>query len=193
MEEGIIVGSESEQKSIVDFNSKTNHVGESGKILNIPENKVGDMGAFVLFATNTDDIRRIGLVYEKQEPISKSMIKSFTFEIPVDYPGDLRDLVAKEVMDQAGFEITNEMIEYLGKAYVGNEKGQFCMLFGITVDKTNQATKTSKEPKIMESSHFWAMNEEIPQMEDWVCQLIAIKRYTSKKLQLKTRINEVNP
>lgn len=193
MEDGIVIGKESEQKSIKDFNTRTNHLGEDGTILNIPENKKGDIGAFVLFATNLDDVRRIGLVYEKKEAISKSIIKAFTFDIPVDFEGDMRLLVKGELMLQCGFDVAVEAIEYLGKSFTGNEKGSYCLQFGIAVDKTKQTQKTSTQPEIIESSHFWAMNEEIQGLEDWMCQLIMIKRFTSKANSvLKSRSNEIN-
>lgn len=193
MEDGIMIGKESEQKSITDFNTRTNHLSDDGKILNVPENKKGDMAAFVLFATNIDDSRRIGLVYERQESISKSIIKAFTFKIPTDFQDDVRELVKEELMLQCGFDVDISDIEYMGKSFVGNEFGSFCLQFAITVDKTKQNTKTSKDKTVMESSHFWAMNEEVQTFEDWMCQLILIKRFTSKSNGIiKSRSNEIN-
>lgn len=193
MEDGIVIGKESEQKSIKDFNTRTNHLGEDGAILNVPENKKGDIGAFVLFATNLDDVRRIGLVYEKKEAISKSIIKAFTFDIPVDFKGDLRDLVKEELMLQCGFDVNVESIEYLGKSFMGNDSGSYCLQFGVAVDKTRQRQRTSNLPAVVESSHFWAMNEEVQSFEDWMCQLILIKRFTSRSNAIiKPRSNEIN-
>jgi hypothetical protein len=180
MEDGIVIGPESQQKDTKDFNLRTEHVGEEGKIMNTPEGGAEDMAAFVLFATNVDETRRIGLAYETQEPINKKIIKAFTFDVPHDFDGDIRSLVTDEAMLQAGFEISNEQIEYLGKSYMGNKTGCFCHQFGITVDKRTQQRKTSTDPKAMDTSHFWAMNEEIQHIQDWIAQITCIKRYTSK-------------
>lgn len=180
MQDGIVIGPESQQKDTKDFNLKTDHVGDNGEILNIPESDSSDLVAFVLFATNTDEMRRIGLSYERQEPIKKGIIKAFTFEVPHDFEGDIRNLVSEEVKLQAGFDVSNEEIEYLGKSYVGSKTGEFCHHFGITVDKKVQQRKTSTNPKVLEASHFWAMNEEIQHFQDWMAQITCIKRYTSK-------------
>lgn len=180
MQDGIVIGPESQQKDTKDFNLKTDHVGENGEILNIPESDSNDLVAFVLFATNTDEMRRIGLSYERQGPIKKGIIKAFTFEVPHDFEGDIRNLVSEEVKLQAGFDVSNEEIEYLGKSYVGSKIGEFCHHFGITVDKKVQQRKTSTNPKVLEASHFWAMNEEIQHFQDWMAQITCIKRYTSK-------------
>lgn len=180
MEEGIIVGSESKQKNKDDFNLRTVHLDEDGSVKNIPESNSNDLVAFVLFATNIDDSRRIGLCYENQTPIKKSIIKAFTFEVPHDFDGDIRTITKEEVLKQAGFNVSFEEIEYLGKSYIGSKSGEFCHQFGIAVDKTRQILKSTADPKTHSLSHFWAMNEEVKTMEDWMCQLICMKRYTSK-------------
>lgn len=180
MEDGIVIGSVSEQSDTKDFNKRTNHIGEGGKVLNIPEGDQGDMAAFVLFATNIDDIRRVGLAYEKQESIGKSIIKAFTFEIEREFDGDIRNLVVEQVLQQCGFQVGLDFVEYLGKSFVGEKSGNHCHQFGIAVDKRLQVQKTSENPKVLNTSFYWSTNEEIKQMEDWICQLTCIKRYTSK-------------
>ena len=180
MQDGIVIGPVSQQKDTKDFNLKKNHVGEEGRINNIPESESNDIVSFVLFATNIDDSRRIGLSYEKLEPIKKGVIKAFTFDVPYSFDGDIRSLVSEQVKLQAGFDISNEEIEYLEKSYIGDKGGCFCHHFGITVDKLLQTQKTSTDPKVIEASHFWAMNEEIQHLQDWMAQLTCIKRYTSK-------------
>lgn len=180
MEEGIVIGPESQQKDTEDFNKKTLHIKDEGKIANLQEGDSPDLVAFVLFATNISDPRRIGLSYEFQSPIKKSMIKAFTFEIPDGFDGDIRDLVIQEVLLQTGFQIGLAQVEYLDKSYIGPKEGRFCHHFGITVDKTMEMQKASNENKVIQSSHYWAMNEEIKEMQDWMAQITCIKRYTSK-------------
>jgi len=180
MEDRIVIGPVSQQKDTKDFNLKTNHIGEEGNIMNIPEGDANDIVAFVLFATNIDDSRRIGLSYETQNPIKKGIIKAFTFEVPHDFDGDIRSLVSEEAKLQAGFDVLNEEIEYLGKSYIGKKAECFCHHFGLTVDKLIQVQKTSTKTDVIAASHFWAMNEEIQHLQDWMAQLTCIKRYTSK-------------
>lgn len=180
MEDGIVIGPESQQTDTKDFNQKVQHIDQDGKVNNIPEGEIPDLCAFVLFATNIDDARRVGLAYERQNSINKSIIKAFTFSLPLDFKGDIREIVKEEVMLQTGFNVSLEHIEYLEKSFIGNSSGNFCHHFGITVDKRMQMPKTSKLPSVIDASHFWAMNEEIKDLQDWMAQLTCIKRFTSK-------------
>ena len=141
--DGMIIGSESEQKNVEDFNLRTNHISEEGFIKHITEEiknaeivsqtdyltfkkinsyyfterKNVDSFAFVLFATNIDDERRVGLTYEFQPSINKSIIKAFTSSIKNPDTNDILDLVIDEIEAQAGFITTKPEIEYLGKCF----------------------------------------------------------------------------
>lgn len=208
--DGIIIGSESEQKNVEDFNLRTNHISEEGFIKHISEEvkstetiadtehlsvkkinsyyfaerKNVDSFAFVLFATNVDDERRVGLTYEFQPSINKSIIKAFTSSIKDPDTNDILDLVIQEIEAQAGFITTKPEIEYLGKCFVSSNMSEFCHLFGVAVDKTRQFKKESSNPRKMEAGHYWATNEEVKDLEDWRAQTILMKRYLNKKVQI---------
>lgn len=208
--DGLIIGPESEQKDLKDFNKKVIHQQEDGSILNLVEDPSTlnikfkqqnfylkernnllyfsienvDTIAFVLFATNVDDLKRIGLTYEYIPGIDKSIISAFTSIIPNDFvesKKDLRELVTSEVLEQCGFKINFSNIEYLGKSLVSNHANEFCHLFGISVDKTHQTTKTTNKTIKKNSGFYWAKADEISELEDWKSQLIVIKRLNSKK------------
>jgi len=208
--DGIVIGSESEQKNVDNFNKRTNHISEEGFIKNITEQNTGaetvlenenlslkkvgnylygerkniDSIAFVLFATNIDDDRRIGLTYELQPGINKSIIKAFTSSIDNENVEDLKDLVIEQVKIQAGFDVEKTQIEYLDKCFVSSKMSEFCHLFGVAVDKNFQIKKEPKSPRKIESGHYWSTVEEIKELEDWRSQIIVYKRFLNKKNQI---------
>jgi hypothetical protein len=208
--DGILIGPESEQKNVENFNLRTNHISENGFIKNISESnpnselvfesefinmkKVNnyffaerkniDSFAFVFFASNIDDDRRIGLSYDFQPSINKSIIKAFTSSINNVDVLDVRDLVVEEARKQAGFHIDKSQIEYLGKCLTSSKMSEFCHLFGISIDKTRQAKKETTNNLKIDSGHYWSTIEEIKELEDWKAQIIVYKRYLNKKNQI---------
>jgi hypothetical protein len=208
--DGIVLGSVSEQKNVENFNLRTNHINEEGFIKHITEEvqnaeiisqteyltfkkidsyyfaerKNVDSFAFVLFATNIDDERRVGLTYEYQPGINKSIIKAFTSSIKDPNVDDILDLVIQEIESQAGFITTKPEIEYLGKCFVSSNMSEFCHLFGVAVDKTRQFKKEPSSSRKINAGHYWATNEEVKDLEDWRAQTILMKRYLNKKSQI---------
>jgi len=208
--DGILIGPESEQKNVENFNLRTNHISENGFIKNISESnpnselvfesefinmkKVNnyffaerkniDSFAFVFFASNIDDDRRIGLSYDFQPSINKSIIKAFTSSINNVDVLDVRDLVVEEARKQAGFHIDKGQIEYLGKCLTSSKMSEFCHLFGISIDKTRQDKKETTNNLKIDSGHYWSTVEEIKELEDWKAQIIVYKRYLNKKNQI---------
>lgn len=208
--DGVVIGSESEQKNIENFNLKTNHISDDGSIKNIPENNISseiifdheflklkktsnyvfaerkniDSIAFVFFATNIDDNRRIGLTYDFQPGINKSIIKAYTCSIDDSEVQDLRDIIIKEAKKQAGFIVFKPEIEYLGKCLVSSKMSEFCHLFGIAIDKKRQVKKEEESPIKIDSGQYWSTVNEIKELEDWKAQMIVYKRYLNKKNQI---------
>lgn len=208
--DGIIIGPESEQKNIDNFNVRVNHISEDGSIKYISESNPNsevvfssdflnlkntnnylfaerkniDSLAFVFFATNIDDDRRIGLCYDFQPSINKSIIKAFTSSINNPDTVDLRDLIIEEARIQAGFHVNKDEIEYLGKCLTSSKMSEFSHLFGIAVDKTRQTKKENTTNLKIDSGHYWSTVEEIKDLEDWKAQLIVYKRYLNKKNQI---------
>lgn len=208
--DGILIGPESEQKNTENFNVRVNHISENGEIKNIPEGLIEsnlihetnflklkeinsfvfaerkniDSLSFVLFATNIDDEKRIGLTYDFQPSINKSIIKAFTCSIENPETIDLKDLIIEQVKKQAGFIVGKPEIQYLGKCLVTSKMNEFCHLFGVAVDKTRQIKRDANDTIKNDSGHYWSTNESVQELEDWKAQLIVYRRFLSRKSHL---------
>jgi len=159
------------------------------------ERKGVDSVAFVLFATNTNDEKRIGLIDEFKIPVNKSLVTAFGGSIDDEkYHNDLRTLVQEEVLEESGFTVKLEDIDYYGKMYVSTQMNQFCHLFGVTVDKNLQGLRTTTNPRELESVVTWITVPEVLQLEDWKALTIVTKRMASRKITLNIRpINNQSP
>ncbi len=210
--DGIVIGSESEQVDTKDFNKKIEHILTDGKIISIPEENIEsqtifqandlsikefdkhrffsikntDSIAFVLFASNLQDNKRIGITYDFQPSLNKSVLKAFTCQIPFDSSieelndYDLRYAVIEQVIQQCGFKPELDHIKYFNKSLVSDNASEYCHLFGVSVDKTKQISKTTKDPLKINSGLYWAEATEVVNLEDWKSQLIVIKAYSNK-------------
>lgn len=208
--DGILIGPESEQKTIENFNYRVDHISENGEIKHKPEGIIEsktiheskflklkeidnyvfaerkniDSLSFVLFATNVDDEKRIGLTYDFQPSINKSIIKAFTCSIDDPEVSDLKNLIIIQVKKQAGFIVGKSEIQYLGKCLVTSKMNEFCHLFGVAVDKTRQVKRDANDTLKNNSGHYWSTNESVQELEDWKAQLIVYRRFLSKKSHL---------
>ena len=145
------------------------------------ERKGTDSIAFILIATNANDERRIGLINEYKDPIGRFVTTAFGGSIDdVKYHNDLRLLVKDEVMEESGFEIKNENINYYGKVMVSTQSNQFCHLFAVEVDKLSQQERTTNNPTELLSDVKWISMKEVQHLEDWKAQAIILRRMMSK-------------
>jgi 8-oxo-dGTP pyrophosphatase MutT (NUDIX family) len=136
-----------------------------------------DSVAFILISTNISDERRVGLINEYKDPIDKFMVTAFGGSIDNEkYHTDLRLLVKDEVMEEAGFEVSVNEIDYYGKVLVSTQMNQFCHLFSVRVDKTKQKERTTTNPTEMLSNVQWLTLPELKQTEDWKAITIISKR-----------------
>ncbi len=146
------------------------------------ERKGVDSIAFVLFASNIEDTKRIGVVKEFKRPIEEARLTAFGGSIDHEkYYDDLCSLVIDEVIEESGFKITKSQIEYYGKYFVSNMMNQHCHLFGINVDKYLQGLKTTNNPAEMESIITWLTLPEAMELEDWKTIVIITKRLMSNQ------------
>lgn len=163
------------------------------------ERKGIDSVAFVLFANNADDEKRIGVVREFKIPINKFLPSAFGGSIDEEkYFEDLNTLVIDEVLEESGFTVTKEDIDYYGKVLVSTQMNQFCHLFAVRVDKFRQGLKTTNNPREIESTVEWLTLPEVFILEDWKAITIVAKRMISSPTIIQvTKINEtptqVNP
>lgn len=145
-----------------------------------------DSVAFVLFAINTSDEKRIGMINEIKPSIGKFVTGAFGGSIDQDrYKEDLRILVQEEAMEEAGFDVKLDDISYYGKMIVSTQMNQYCHLFGITVDKFQQKLRTTTNPAELTASIAWLTLPEVLSLEDWKGILIVAKRMTSSNITIK--------
>jgi len=145
------------------------------------ERKGVDSVAFVLIAINAADERRIGLINEFKDPIQDFLTTAFGGSIDNEkYHKDLRLLVKDEVIEEAGFDVSFNQIEYHGKAMVSTQSNQFCHLFSVEVDKMKQGDRTTTNATELKSTVTWLSMSEIKQLDDWKSQTIILRRMMSR-------------
>jgi len=137
--------------------------------------------AFVLFATNVSDVRRIGLLNEFKDSINKSLVTAFHSSVDDSIEESvLKDLVIKKTKELAGFTVLPEEIKSCGRVFVSEGMNQYCYLFGIRVDKILQKDKESINVKDQNSSVSWLTFEELEKIEDWRALTIVTKKLMSQ-------------
>jgi len=92
----------------------------------------------------------------------------------------LKVLVKDEVIEESGFDVTFESINYHGKAMVSTQSNQFCHLFSVEVDKLQQGERTTTNATELLSKVTWLTMKEINELEDWKAQAIILRRMMSK-------------
>ena len=157
------------------------------------ERKGADSIAFVLFANNTDDLKRIGLVKEFKKPVNQAIISAFGGSIDHEkYHDNLFTLVQDEALEESGFKVEFDDIEYYGKVFVSSMMNQFCHLFGITVNKFTQGLKTTTNPEELKSTIEWLTLPEVINLQDWKAILIVTKRMASNNSLVKVKSSMIN-
>lgn len=145
------------------------------------ERKGVDSVAFILVAVNAADERRIGLIHEYKDPLGKFLTTAFGGSIDDEkYHADLRTLVKDEVIEESGFDVSIDKIEYHGKVMVSTQSNQFCHLFSVEVDKLQQGERTTTNLTELKSAVSWLSMPEITKLEDWKSQTIILRRMMSR-------------
>lgn len=168
------------QEHVVIFDSPWIKVKQAGGYL-YSERKGIDSVAFVLIAINASDERRIGLIHEYKDPLGDFLTTAFGGSIDDEkYHSDLRTLVKDEAMEEAGFDVSLDKIEYHGKVMVSTQSNQFCHLFSVEVDKLKQGERTTNNRTELLSAVSWITMAEISKLEDWKAQAIILRRMMSR-------------
>ena len=174
-----VPASDSNKVHPVIFNNPFIKVKTSGKFI-YAERKGVDSVAFILLATNASDERRIGLINEYKPPVSAFLTTAFGGSIDKEYKDNLKKLVINEVIEEAGFVVTEEQIKDYGKVFVSSQMNQFCHLFAVEVDKTKQGDATTTDLLEMQSSVVWMTLPDALKIEDWKAVTIIAKRLATK-------------
>ena len=145
------------------------------------ERKGVDSVAFILVAVNAADERRIGLIHEYKDPLGRFLTSAFGGSIDDEkYHKDLRVLVKDEVIEESGFDIEFDAIEYHGKVMVSTQSNQFCHLFSVEVNKLEQQERTTTNRTELLSKVTWITMRDVPKLEDWKAQAIILRRMMAK-------------
>lgn len=144
------------------------------------ERKGVDSVAFVLFSIDPNDEKRIGIVKEFKSPVNEFVLTAFGGSIDDEkYHNDLRELVVEEALEEAGFTISVDQVDYYGKCFVSTQMNQYCHLFGVNVDKKLQGKKTTTNIRELDSVITWITLPELYELEDWKAITIVTKRLVS--------------
>lgn len=150
------------------------------------ERKGQDSIAFVLFSSNIEDHKRIGVVREYKSPIGIPLVTAFGGSIDDEkYHDNLYTLVIDEVLEESGFKVEASDITYYGKVYVSTQMNQFCHLFAVSVDKFIQGLRTTDNPLELQSVIEWLTLPEVFQLEDWKAILITAKRMAEERSMIR--------
>jgi hypothetical protein len=145
------------------------------------ERKGIDSIAFVLIAVNAADERRIGLIHEYKDPLGRFLTSAFGGSIDDEkYHNDLRSLVQDEAVEESGFIVGLDSIDYHGKVMVSTQSNQFCHLFSVEVNKLEQGERTTNNPTELLSAVTWITMKDVRDLEDWKAQAIILRRMMAK-------------
>jgi len=151
------------------------------------QRKGTDSIAFVLLATNISDTKRIGLTHEYKDPIDRFVTTAFGGSIDDEkYHHDLRTLVKEEVLEESGFKVGVEDINYYGKVLCSTQMNQFVHLFTVKVDKSKQGEKTTTNPTELKASVQWLDMQEVAELEDWKAITTLVKVLNKKDIHFMT-------
>jgi hypothetical protein len=139
--------------------------------------------AFVLFARNVADERRIGLMSEYKNSIEMDFTTAFNTPVKDDKKEDLRELVIDKC-SEFGFNISTEDVEYLGEVFASENSNEFCYLFGASVDKLLQEDIVDRG---ISYTIQWVNFEEASKTQDWKTLTILFKKMTSKQFIFVSR------
>jgi 8-oxo-dGTP pyrophosphatase MutT (NUDIX family) len=143
------------------------------------ERKGVDSVAFILLANNASDERRVGLIREFKPPLDDFIITAFGGSVE-NKGQDLRKLVISEVMEEAGFSVSESDVHAYGRVLVSTQSNQMCYLFAVEVDKMKQGERTTTDPLEKKSSVVWITLPEAIKLEDWKAPTIITKRLAER-------------
>ena len=145
------------------------------------ENDINASVSFVLIAINAADDRRIGLNHNLNVSLNKPFTTAFNFKIIDDTNNDdLRLLIQQRAIQNSGFEISLDQIQFHGKSTISNDSDEMTYLFSVEVDKLTQKERTTTNQKELLSSVSWISMEELPKLEDCKSQAIVLRRMMSR-------------
>ena len=134
-----------------------------------------DSLAFVLYDRDFD---RVGVIHEKKPPLGKDVFKTTAFGGSLDNKAlTVDEICAQEVKEEAGYEVDDTRIYYLGQVLVSTQMNQHCHLHLVDVTNLTQGEQSLEETE-SGSKVKWLNFEEVFALEDWKALTILVKADT---------------
>lgn len=107
---------------------------------------------------------------EYKPPIDEFVLGAFGGSLDKDVTP--RQIVKEEVKEEAGFQVENNDIFYLGRAFVSTQMNQFCHLFLVKVDKEKEGAREPENAIEEQAKTIWIKLNEIYELQDWKAIMI---------------------
>ena len=129
----------------------------------------------VAFICIDNDSKQFLLNKEYKPPIDQFVLGAFGGSI--DKEKSLKQIVVDETREEAGFEVDESNIYYLGKVLVSTQMNQFCYLFLVKVNKKDQQERQPENAVEAMATVEWVSwcSDLYENMEDWKPLAIVIK------------------
>jgi 8-oxo-dGTP pyrophosphatase MutT (NUDIX family) len=131
-----------------------------------------DSVAFILYDRR---INKYGLIREFKCPINE--FKESAFGGSLDKDVNPIEIVIAEAREEAGFVVTDDNIQSVGKVMVSTQSNQFCHLYIVNVDTRKQLELQPENDLEALATVEWFSQYEVSRLEDWKAITIIVKSY----------------
>ena len=146
------------------------HPEKNVKGYQFAERRGVDSIAFICWDRATGDY----LVNREYKPPVDEFICS-AFGGSLDKNVDQMKIVIGEVREEAGFEVTDKDVIFVGKAFVSTQMNQYCWLYFVMVDKKSQLELKPENAVEAMAKPVWMWRSEIIKLDDWKAVTILTK------------------
>ena len=131
-----------------------------------------DSVAYICWDNNSEQFL---LNNEYKPPINEFILGAFGGSMDKDKSPE--QIVIDEVREEAGFEVDEKDVHYLGKVMVSTQMNQFCHLFLVNVDKNKQKERQPENAVEAMAKTKWIQwgDDELDKLEHWKPLAIVFK------------------
>lgn len=115
---------------------------------------------------------------EYTPPTDEFLVRAFGGSLDKDKP--LIDIVREEVKEEVGYEVSNDMIRYLGSLFVSTQMNQYCHLFLVDITSAKQTGREPENKIEAMAETLWKDDFEIVDGSDWKAITILSKAKQKK-------------
>lgn len=128
-----------------------------------------DSVAFICY-----DCRRSFLLNkEYKPPVDEFVLGAFGGSLDKDKSKE--QIVIEEVREEAGFEVEEIAVNYVGRVLVSTQMNQYCYLYMVYVDKKKQLERQPENAIEALATVEWVDVNDIENLEDWKAITIVAK------------------